>query len=83
MFFCRLLVYSTFFNFQKNLAGINISMSNSLDPIYILSGLIWVLTVCKGYQQTTLAVKQVKGIFTSVDSGESVQPPFKLRNSKF
>ena len=37
-------------------------MSNSLDPDQadILSGLIWVQTVCKCYQQTTLAGKELK-----------------------
>ena len=38
-------------------------MSNSLNPdqANILSGLIWVQTVCKGYKQTTLADKDLKG----------------------
>ena len=36
-------------------------MSNSLDPDQarrIVSGLIWVQTVCQGYQQTTLVDKE-------------------------
>ena len=43
-----------YFFFSKILSG----MSNSLDPEMhnILSCLIWVQTVCKGFQQTTLAV---------------------------
>ena len=41
-------------------------MSNSLEPDQglswpdILSGLIWVQTVCKGYQQMTLEDKELK-----------------------
>ena len=38
-----------------------ISVSNSLDPDKpdILPGLIWVQTVCKGYQQTTIGGKEL------------------------
>ena len=40
--------------FKKILSGLP-PVSNSLDPVMsgILSGLIWVQTVCKGYQQMT------------------------------
>ena len=47
-------------NFFEN----TIRMSNSLDPVqarrYDSSGLIWVQTVCQGYQQTTIVdIKRV------------------------
>ena len=41
------------FFFPKNSFGNIVSVSYSLD-LDIMSGLIWVQTVCKGYQQTTL-----------------------------
>ena len=34
-------------------------MSNSLDPD-LLSGLVWVQTVCKSYQQTTLVDEELR-----------------------
>ena len=61
-----------------------------------MSVLIWVQTVCKGYQLTTKVTAskergktwikwrdfQQCGILISVDSEEPVQPPFKLRDFK-
>ena len=44
-------------------------MSNSLDPNQVhLFGLIWVQTVCKGYQQKTLVNKKLmkKGEFSNL-----------------
>ena len=35
-----------------------IRVSNSVDPDDVMSGLIWVQTVCKGYQQTLLVGKE-------------------------
>ena len=42
--------------FSKKKTRDAIRVSNSLDPDQtdILSGLIWVQTICKGYQQETL-----------------------------
>ena len=53
--FCRLLIFSKS-TFSKNYFRSTIRVSNSLDPdqTNILSGLIWVQTVCKSYHQTTL-----------------------------
>ena len=47
--------------FSKNSFRNTIRVSNSLDPDQArhLSGLIWVQTVCKGYQRTTLAGKEL------------------------
>ena len=48
--------------FSKRSLG-NISrVSSSLDPDHadVLSGLIWVQIVCKGYQQTTLVSKEFR-----------------------
>ena len=58
MLFCRLLIFlkiKAFVNYFRN----STRMSNSLDHDQArhLSGLIWVQTVCKGYQQTTLVGK--------------------------
>ena len=48
-------------NFLENPFRITIRVSNSLDPdeAWRLSGLIWVQTVCKGYQQTALVGKEL------------------------
>ena len=43
--FFKLIIFQ-----KKNVLGIP-SVSNSLEPDQVLSGLIWVQTVCKGYQQ--------------------------------
>ena len=55
--FCRLLIilFKIFF-FSRNSITNTIIVSNSLDPDQAgrLSDLIWVQTVCKGYQQTAL-----------------------------
>ena len=56
MFFCRLPIFSKSI-FQKILSG----MPSVCQTVWIqirpdiLSGLIWVQTVCKGYQQMTLS----------------------------
>ena len=61
MFFCRLLIFFQNYFFQKILSGI----SSECQTVWIqirpdsLSGLIWVQTVCKGYQQTTLVGKKL------------------------
>ena len=63
MLFCCPLVYFKINILKKNPLGNNISVSNILDPDLrpdILSGLIWVQTVCKGYEQTTLVGKELK-----------------------
>ena len=53
-------------SFSKKTFKNTIRMSKSLDPDQVrrLSGLIWVQTVCKGYQQTTKVAtsgERVKG----------------------
>ena len=63
MLFCRLLIFLKYFFFQKILSEIpSEHMSNNLDPDQAqhLSGLIWVQTVCKSYQQTTLSRQRIK-----------------------
>ena len=47
VFFCHLQIFFKI-NFLEN-----------FQEIRILSGLIWVQTVCKGYQQTTLVGKEL------------------------
>ena len=51
----------TKFNVSKNLAGIPSECQNSLDPDQAgeMSGLACVPTVCKDYQQMTLAGKEL------------------------
>ena len=69
--FCMLFSPSADF-FQKFLSGILYMSSNSWIQIRtdILSVLIWVQTVCKNYQQTTLVGKELKktwkGVFSSL-----------------
>ena len=45
-------------------------MSNSFDPDLAdsLSGLIWVQTVCKSYQRTTLLGNELKGLTLKMES---------------
>ena len=52
-------------------------MSNRLDPdqarhIVILSGMVWVQTVCKSYQQVTLYSRQTQHQQQSVDDVSSI-----------
>ena len=60
MLFCRLLFFSKSFIFEKFFQEYHLSVR---DPIQIrpdvLSGLIWVQNVCKGYQQTTSGGKEL------------------------
>ena len=51
MLFCRLLIFFKINYFEKKFQEYHPS---------ILSGLIWVQTVCKGYQQTTLSRQGVE-----------------------
>ena len=48
-----------------------IRVSNSLDPEQAqqMSGLVWVQTVCKGYQQKTLEGKKLKVVFNALHTG--------------
>ena len=57
-------------------------MSNSLDPDQadILSGLIWVQTVCKSYQQTTLKNKACKS-YSRLDS--NLRPLFGFSDTSY
>ena len=59
--FCRLLIFFKINFLKKNSLRNTIKMSNSLDldQAQRLSGLIWIQTVCKGYQQTTLVDKDL------------------------
>ena len=65
-FFCRLLLFSKL-TFQRNSFRNTIRVANSLDPDQARhSGLIWVQTVCKDYQQMTKFTagrQSVKGSF--------------------
>ena len=49
-------------------------MSNSLDPDQpdVLSGLIWVQTVCKEYQQTTKVATTSRERFNVHDDGDDM-----------
>ena len=57
--FCRLLNFFQNQNFRKILSGKPSECQTVLILIRpdLMSGLIWVKTVCKGYQQTTLVDK--------------------------
>ena len=60
MLFCRLMIFFSSKVFE-NFFQIP-SVSNSLDPQIrpnISSGLIWVQTVCKSYQQTALVGEEL------------------------
>ena len=48
---------------RKHISSILLECQNSLDPdeADVLSGLIWVQTVCKSYQQTTKVEKELLG----------------------
>ena len=54
-------------------------MSNCLDP-NVLSGLIWIQTACKGYQQMTLVGKELirRNSPTSKSIKESTSSPFSV-----
>ena len=56
MLFCCLLIFSKS-SFSKNSFRNTIKVYNGLDPnqARLFVGLIWVQTVCKGYQQTGYA----------------------------
>ena len=60
MLFCRLLIFFKINIFEKFFQEYHLCQTvwvqNRPD---ILSGLIWVLTVCKGYQQTKLVSKDL------------------------
>ena len=60
LFICRLLIFFKI-NFSKILSGIQSECQTVWIQIrsHVLSGLIWVQTVCKGYQQTTLEGKEL------------------------
>ena len=61
MLFCRLLIFSKS-SFSKNSFRNTIRVSNSLvpDQTDVLSGLIWVQTVCICYQQMTQVGKELR-----------------------
>ena len=60
MLFSRLLIFSKSFIFEKFFQEYHLSVKQ-IDPDQArrLSGLIWVQTVCKGHQQTTLGGKEL------------------------
>ena len=61
---CRLLIFFKNQFFEKFFQEYHLCQTvwNQIRPD-ILSGLIWVQTVCKGYQQMTLVGKGVKQLF--------------------
>ena len=61
MLFCRLLIFFQNQLFRKIISGVLPECQKDWTQIrpYITSGLIWVQTVCKGYQQTTLGGKDL------------------------
>ena len=62
MLFCRLLIFFKINFFRKILSGISSECQTVWIKIRpnILSGLVSVQTVCKGYQQMTLGGKELK-----------------------
>ena len=62
MLFCCLLVVFNYQLFQKILSGIGSECHKDWIQIRpdVLSGLIWVQSVCKGYQQTPLVGYELK-----------------------
>ena len=64
MYFCRLLIVFQNQLFWKNLLGISSEYQTEWIQVRpdILLGLIWVQTVCKSYQQTTLEDKELKDL---------------------
>ena len=60
--FCRLLIFFENKFFRKIISGIPFECQTDWIQIRpnILLGLIWVQSVCKGYQQTTLGGKELR-----------------------
>ena len=58
---CRLLIFFQNQPFFKTLSGIPTECQTVWIHIRpnVLSGLIWVITVCNSYQQTTLVAKEL------------------------
>ena len=54
--FCPLLIFFKIYNFKNFFQEYNKSVRQYLAPHF--SGLIWFQTVCKVYQQTTLASEE-------------------------
>ena len=69
MLFCRLLIFFQNQLFLKILSGILTESQTVWIQIrlHILSGLVLVQTVCKGYQQTTLVGNELK-VYTDIAS---------------
>ena len=61
MFLCPLRIFSKSFFFLKILSGIPTDCQTDWIQFRpnILSGLIWLQTVCKGYEQTTIVSKEL------------------------
>ena len=78
MLFCRLSIFFKNQLFRKILSGIPSECQTDWIQIrsVILLGLIWVLTVCKGYQQTTLGGKELKLLFSAETVLESTHNIF-------
>ena len=71
MLFCRLLIFFEFsFNFQNILSGITSRCQRDWIQIRpdILSGLIWVQSVCKSYEQTTLVGNELNTFITFTEN---------------
>ena len=76
MLFCRLLIFSKSTFSKKNCSGISsecLTVWIQIRPDNLL-GLVWLQTVCKGYQQTTLVGKELKNdvplLWAVVDTGD-------------
>ena len=68
MLFCRLYFFKSTFSKKsfRNTTG----LSNSADPDearHILSGLVWVQIVCKGYQQTAKVATSGENVFSVLE----------------
>ena len=67
MLFCRLLIYFKIKFFKKFFQEYHQSVKQLIQiRPDILSGLIWIQTVCKGYQQMTLVGKELIPFFIAV-----------------
>ena len=85
MLFCRLLIFLKNQYIWKFLSGIPSECQTVWIQIRsdILSGLIWVQTVCKDYQQTTLAGKELWLIMTSTHFRCNLKDTDKFWNNPY
>ena len=61
-------LFKSFTDFLNNISRIQPECQTVLIQIRpdVLSGMVWVQTICKGYQQATLVGKELKGCLNSL-----------------